>query len=150
MLGGRRDPHFGPVVSVGLGGTLVELLDDAALRLAPLGPREAAAMLTNQSGPIACRLARCGASDRDAVFDAMQRLGAFLAAYPEIAEIDVNPLFVAPAEGCVRCRRARVHREEEHDRSGSARGQGRFRSRWERRHRRTLATRWATPAPTSR
>lgn len=98
MLGARRDPHFGPVISVGLGGTLVELLDDAALRLAPIAPREAAAMLDEtKAGRLLAGVRGTPPADRAAVLEALQRLGALLAAYPAIAEIDVNPLLVAPA-----------------------------------------------------
>ena len=97
MLGGRRDPHFGPVVSVGMGGTLVELLDDAALRLAPLGRREAGAMLDEtKASRLLAGWRGAPAADRDAVLDAVQRLGLLLAAYPEIVEVDINPLLVAP------------------------------------------------------
>jgi acetyltransferase len=98
MLGGLRDPHFGPVVSVGLGGTLVELLDDAALRLAPLGAREAATMLDEtKAGRLIAGVRGAPPADRAAVLEALQRLGALLAAYPTIAEIDVNPLLVGAA-----------------------------------------------------
>ena len=97
MLGGRRDPHFGPVVSVGMGGSLVELLDDAALRLAPLGRREAGAMLDEtKASRLLAGWRGAPAADRDAVLDAVQRLGLLLAAYPEIVEVDINPLLVAP------------------------------------------------------
>jgi acyl-CoA synthetase (NDP forming) len=98
MLGGRHDEHFGAVVSVGLGGTLVELLDDAALRLAPLGPREAAAMLDEtRAGRLLSGWRGATPADRESVIEALQRLGALLDAYPEIIEIDVNPLMVAAA-----------------------------------------------------
>ena len=98
MLGGRHDEHFGAVVSVGLGGTLVELFDDAALRLAPFGPREAAAMLDEtKAGRLLAGWRGAPASDREAVLEALQRLGALLSAYPEITEIDVNPFMVGAA-----------------------------------------------------
>lgn len=114
MLGGRRDPHFGPVVSVGLGGTLVELLDDAALRLAPLGPREAADMLDEtKAARLLSGLRGAPVADRAAVLDGLQRLGALLAAYPAIAEIDVNPLLVATAGNGACAVDARVFVREE-------------------------------------
>ena len=98
MLGGRRDPHFGPVVSVGLGGTLVELLNDSALRLAPLGAYEAARMLAEtKASKLLAGWRGATPSDRAAVIDAIQRLGALLDAYPEIIEVDINPLLVGEA-----------------------------------------------------
>jgi acetate---CoA ligase (ADP-forming) len=109
MLGARRDPHFGPVVSVGLGGTLVELMDDAALRLAPIAPADARAMLAET------RVARLLGGWRDqpaldaaGAADALQRLSALVAAYPEIVEIDVNPLMVMLPERGVRAVDVRV------------------------------------------
>ena len=45
IVGARRDPHFGPVVLVGAGGILVEVLNDVQLALAPIGPQAALALL---------------------------------------------------------------------------------------------------------
>src|SRR5262249_39121623 len=50
VLGARRDPVFGPVVLLGLGGTAAEALDDVALRLAPLSSADAAAMPDQLAG----------------------------------------------------------------------------------------------------
>jgi acyl-CoA synthetase (NDP forming) len=98
MLGGRHDEHFGAVVSVGLGGTYVELMNDAALRLAPFGAREAAAMLDEtKAGRLLAGWRGAPPSDREAVIEALQRLGALLSAYPEITEVDVNPFMVGVA-----------------------------------------------------
>ncbi len=97
MLGARRDPHFGPVVSIGLGGTLVELLDDAALRLAPITRVEAEEMLgESRAGRLIAGWRGAAEGDREAVLDALQRLSQLMADHPEISEIDVNPLMVLP------------------------------------------------------
>ena len=50
VVGARLDPHFGPMVVVGLGGILVELLRDSATALAPVGEDEARAMLRRLRG----------------------------------------------------------------------------------------------------
>lgn len=109
MLGGRRDPQFGPVVSVGLGGTLVELLDDVALRLAPVDRAEAMAMLAEtRAARLLAGWRGAPLADTEAVVDAIQHLSMLLAAYPEILEIDVNPLIVLPRGQGARAVDARV------------------------------------------
>ncbi len=75
ILGGRRDPSFGQLVVVGLGGLLAEVLDDVAVRLAPGG--------------------RAGI-DRPAVIDAIVRLGRLLVDDPTILEVDANPVLSGP------------------------------------------------------
>jgi hypothetical protein len=97
MLGGRRDPTFGPLVIVGLGGILAEVLDDVAIRLAPVTPDMAGAMLDELRGAAVLDGARSRpAIDRPAVVDAIVRLGALLVADPTILEIDCNPLISGP------------------------------------------------------
>jgi acetate---CoA ligase (ADP-forming) len=109
MLGARRDPQFGPLVSVGLGGTLVELWDDAALRLAPITPAEARAMLAEtRAARLLAGWRGQPAVDAAGAADALQRLSALIAAYPAIVEIDVNPLMVMQPERGVRAVDVRV------------------------------------------
>jgi acetyltransferase len=95
ILGGRSDPAFGPLVALGAGGTWVEASDDAAVRLAPVPPLEAAAMLGELASAPAFRGAR-GAHpvDEDELSRAIVALGALIAARDDIAEIEVNPLRV--------------------------------------------------------
>ncbi|HEY7068026.1 MAG TPA: acetate--CoA ligase family protein [Chloroflexota bacterium] len=109
MLGGRRDPQFGPVVSVGLGGVQVELLDDVALRLAPLTRAEASEMLgETRAARLLAGFRNQPPADADAVIDAIARLSWLLADYPEIMEVDVNPLVVLPPGDGARAVDARV------------------------------------------
>ena len=87
IVGVRRDPVFGPVVLLGLGGDLAEHLETVAVRPAPLSEAAAAAMLDellDAAGP-----ARV---DRDGLAAAVASLGALVGAVPEIAEIEINPL----------------------------------------------------------
>jgi acetate---CoA ligase (ADP-forming) len=97
ILGARRDPVFGPLVALGAGGTDVEAADDAAVRLAPVPPREAAAMLGELAAAPAFRGARgAPAVDEDELSRAIVAIGALIAARDDIAEVEVNPLRVTP------------------------------------------------------
>jgi acyl-CoA synthetase (NDP forming) len=97
LLGGRRDPTFGPLVVVGLGGILTEILDDVAIRLAPVGDDEAAAMLDELRGAaiLAGVRGRPGI-DRPAVIAAIVALGQMLVADAAVLEVDCNPLISGP------------------------------------------------------
>ncbi|MET7476588.1 acetate--CoA ligase family protein [Streptomyces sp. NPDC005648] len=93
VLGARRDPVFGPVVLAGLGGTAAEALADVAIRLAPLSVAEASAM----PGELAARALLDGwrggpALDRAEFGRVVAALAAALAASPDTAEIEINPL----------------------------------------------------------
>ena len=89
IVGARRDPVFGPIVLVGLGGDLAEDLETVVVRPAPLSEAGAAAMLDELLGDAAGRAQRV---DRGALAAAVTALGALAAAVPELAEIEINPL----------------------------------------------------------
>ena len=97
VIGARVDPLFGPVVVVGLGGVLVEVLADTALALAPVDAAEARAMLDRLRGARLLDGFRGAPSvDRDAVARAIVAVSRFAADHAEtVAEIDVNPLIGA-------------------------------------------------------
>jgi acyl-CoA synthetase (NDP forming) len=96
MLGVIRDPVFGPIVAVGLGGILVEVLKDIAYRVAPVTPLEANDMLDELRGKKLLEGVRgMAARDREAVVDAIVRLSWFAADFAQdIAELDINPVMV--------------------------------------------------------
>jgi acyl-CoA synthetase (NDP forming) len=97
ILGGRRDPSFGPLVIGGLGGLLAEVLDDIAVRLAPVDEEGAAAMLDELRGAAVLTGVRGRPGiDRPAVIDAIVRLGRLLIDDPTIAEVDANPVISGP------------------------------------------------------
>jgi acetyltransferase len=102
ILGGRQDPQFGPVVLVGLGGIFVEIIGEAVMRVAPITEGEARQMLEELRGVQILRGARGhGASDIDAIVEALLRVSQLLVDFPEIKELDINPLRVfAVGEGC--------------------------------------------------
>ena len=97
MIGARIDPLFGPLIIVGLGGILVELLNDTALELAPITPREAKAMLHRLKGhALLSGFRGSDAVDLDALADIIVRLSEFADDQQDlIAELDVNPLICA-------------------------------------------------------
>jgi acetyltransferase len=97
ILGARRDPSFGPLVLVGLGGILAEAIDDIAIRLAPVAPTDADAMLDDLHGRrILGPLRGQPGIDRASVVDAIVRLSDLIVASPDILEIDINPLISGP------------------------------------------------------
>jgi acetyltransferase len=103
ILGGRQDPVFGPVVLIGLGGILVELLGEVAIRVAPIDRLDAEAMISSLRAAAILRGVRGQPGvDVSAVIDALLRIGQLLSDFPEIREIDVNPLLAQPAgEKCL-------------------------------------------------
>ena len=99
LVGAYRDLQFGPVVTVGLGGLFTEALGDAALRVAPVGPADALAMLGELKGAAVLAGARGRAPVAlDPVARALAALSALLEHHPRVLEAEVNPL-VATADG---------------------------------------------------
>jgi acyl-CoA synthetase (NDP forming) len=110
ILGGRQDAHFGPVVLVGLGGIFVEVFEEVALRIAPVTPKEAGEMIAQLRGaPILMGARGHKPSDINAVVEALLRLSQLLTDFPEIQEVDINPLRVFhERDGCCALD-ARIH-----------------------------------------
>jgi len=98
VVGIKRDPQIGPVLLVGMGGVLVEVLRDTALALAPVGRAEARRMLESLRGFKLLQGYRgAPAADLDAVCDTIARVSEFAADFAaEVEEIDVNPLLARP------------------------------------------------------
>ncbi|WP_037628043.1 acetate--CoA ligase family protein [Streptomyces aureus] len=98
VVGVTHDELFGPTVTVGLGGVLVEVLRDAAVRVPPFGEDQARAMLSELRGRALLDGVRGGPPvDVDALVEVVirvQRLALELG--DEIAELDINPLMVLP------------------------------------------------------
>ena len=96
ILGFRRDPQFGPVVLVGLGGILTEVLDDVAIRLAPLDLVAADSMLDDLRGTRLLGGVRGRPPiDRSAVASMLVALGQLGADRPDVLEVDLNPVIAA-------------------------------------------------------
>jgi acetyltransferase len=95
ILGARRDPAFGSLVALGAGGTAAEALDDVSVRLAPLGPAEAATMLRELASTQAFLGSRGEpAVNEDELATAIVAFGDLIAGRDDIAEIEINPLRV--------------------------------------------------------
>ncbi len=94
MVGARVDPLFGPMVVVGMGGILVELLKDTVASLAPVTPEAAHGLLRRLRGYRLLQGFRGSApADVDALADAISRISLLIHSERDrIAEIDVNPL----------------------------------------------------------
>jgi acyl-CoA synthetase (NDP forming) len=98
ILGIHRDPVFGPVAMVGLGGVFVEILKDVAFRRCPFDAAAAEQMIRALRGfPLLDGARGRPRADVPALADALARLSAFAAAHPEAASVDINPVFVQKA-----------------------------------------------------
>lgn len=122
LIGMNRDPQFGPLVTFGLGGIYVEILKDVAFRLAPFSRLEAQTML----GEIRARALLDGFRgqqpvDKEAIIDALLRIGQMVIDFPEIAELDINPFVVyEQGRGGVALDMRLVLRPDEHPHAGGS------------------------------
>lgn len=94
IIGMSKDATFGPVLMFGLGGVLVEILKDVAFRIVPLQPRDAAEMIRDIKGlPLLQGYRGAPAADLAALEHILLTLSDFVAAAPQIKEIDLNPIY---------------------------------------------------------
>ncbi|MGN6278806.1 MAG: bifunctional acetate--CoA ligase family protein/GNAT family N-acetyltransferase [Sphingomonas sp.] len=97
LVGMARDPTFGPYLVVGAGGTAVELLRDRAIGLPPLDAVLARDMIdATRIGRLLAAYRGVPAANVDAVIATLEALSTLVADFPEIAELDINPLVVDP------------------------------------------------------
>jgi acyl-CoA synthetase (NDP forming) len=103
ILGMVRDPQFGPMIMVGLGGIYVEAFKDIVFRLAPLTPWDAGRMLRELKAYALLGGVRGEKpADVDAIEDVLLRLSRMALDHPTLSEMDINPLMVYNAgDGCV-------------------------------------------------
>jgi acetyl coenzyme A synthetase (ADP forming)-like protein len=96
-----RDPAFGPLVMFGLGGVLVEVLRDVVFRVAPIRRVDARDMLAGIRGaPMLDAIRGSPPADRRALEDVLLRVSRLATDFPDIEEIDINPL-LATGEGAI-------------------------------------------------
>jgi acetate---CoA ligase (ADP-forming) len=101
LVGAVQDPVFGPLVALGPGGTLAELIGAASFRLAPLTDADADELV--QTGKVARLLGGfrgAPAADTAAVTELLARIGQLVDDVPELVELDLNPVIAGP-DGCV-------------------------------------------------
>jgi ATP-grasp domain len=97
IVGARRDPQFGPLVLVGSGGILAEVLDDVAVRLAPVTAHDAREMLDElRAARLLSGVRGRRAVNRDAVASLIVALGHAIEGNPAWREVDLNPVIAGP------------------------------------------------------
>ncbi|HIP90855.1 MAG TPA: CoA-binding protein [Methanothermococcus okinawensis] len=104
ILGGKRDKVFGPVIMVGLGGVFVEVIKDVSFAIHPVTREYALDVLKElKSYKVLEGIRGHPRRDINFVVDTMIKLNVIMELYPEIREIDINPLFVREEGkgGCV-------------------------------------------------
>jgi acetate---CoA ligase (ADP-forming) len=97
LVGVQYDPTFGPILMVGMGGTLVELLRDVSVRIHPLTDVDVEEMLTGlRAYPLLEGYRGSEPVDVDALKALLFRMSALVENVPEVDEVDLNPVFVRP------------------------------------------------------
>ncbi|HEY3609295.1 MAG TPA: acetate--CoA ligase family protein [Pseudonocardiaceae bacterium] len=101
IVGAVTDPTFGKIMAFGLGGVLVEVLRDVTFRLAPTSVDEALGMLDGIGAAQVLRGVRGSEPvDRDALAEVIRRVSDLVTDFPELSEVDLNPV-LATASGAV-------------------------------------------------
>ena len=99
IIGIKKDPVFGTVMLVGMGGTTAELFKDNRLEFPPLNERLARQMLESlQIYPLLEGYRGASGKNIDKLVEVLIRMSYLAADYPEIKELDINPLIVTPED----------------------------------------------------
>jgi hypothetical protein len=98
IVGARRDPQFGPVLMFGLGGIYAEAIRDVSFRLVPLTGRDAREMIEELHAYEALRKPRVGTVDLPCIEDFLLQASRLIEKHKAIAEMDLNPVFVAAGD----------------------------------------------------
>jgi len=103
IVGGVRDPQFGPLMMFGLGGIYVNFLRDVSYRLGPLSMSEARGMIEETKAYTLLRGVRGELpSDIESVMDVLLKVSQIMNRFREVSEMEINPLFVyGEKEGCL-------------------------------------------------
>jgi hypothetical protein len=109
LIGMTEDPNFGPLIVFGMGGVLVELLDDVAFRIHPLTDAEARSMILSiRTSRLLQGYRNLPLGDLVALEEALLRVSALINLVPEMVELDLNPVKVLPPGEGVRPVDARI------------------------------------------
>jgi acetate---CoA ligase (ADP-forming) len=101
VVGVTHDPSFGPLLMAGFGGTLVELLQDVSVRITPVTDVDVDEMLRSlRAYELLTGYRGSPATDIESLKDLLYRVNAMVEDHPEVAELDLNPVFVSP-EGTI-------------------------------------------------
>ncbi|MEM1561745.1 MAG: acetate--CoA ligase family protein [Candidatus Bathyarchaeia archaeon] len=103
IVGAVRDPQFGPLIMFGLGGIYVDFFKDVSYRLCPLTKAEASRMIEETKTYVLLRGVRGEPpSDINSIIDVMLKVSQIMMQFEDIAELEINPLFVYESgEGCL-------------------------------------------------
>ncbi|MFZ5631488.1 MAG: acetate--CoA ligase family protein [Bacillota bacterium] len=97
LVGISRDPVFGPVLTFGLGGIWVEVMKDVSLRVLPVSQNDIREMIGEiKAYPLLAGARGQPPADLPAMVNAIARVARLAADWPEMAELDINPLMVMP------------------------------------------------------
>ncbi|HLB25175.1 MAG TPA: acetate--CoA ligase family protein, partial [Nitrospirota bacterium] len=95
IVGMSKDPQFGPLLMFGMGGIYVEALGDVSFRVAPIGGTDAEEMLREiKTYSLLRGLRGEKPSDMPALKECILRLSQLVTDFPEVVEMDINPLLV--------------------------------------------------------
>jgi acetyl-CoA synthetase (ADP-forming) len=95
IVGMTTDAQFGPALMFGIGGILVELLEDVSFRIAPITEYDAKEMIHEIKGfPILDGYRGKPKADIDAIVDTLLKISDLVIKHPEINEMDLNPVFI--------------------------------------------------------
>jgi acetyltransferase len=93
IIGTKIDDQFGPVIMFGLGGIMVEVLRDVVFRVLPISRNAARKMVTEiKTAPLLKGVRGQPPVDREAIIDLLLTVSEIIEAYPEIREMDLNPV----------------------------------------------------------
>ncbi|PKL63642.1 MAG: CoA-binding protein [Methanomicrobiales archaeon HGW-Methanomicrobiales-3] len=102
LIGGRVDSTFGKIITVGMGGTLVELIRDVSIRVLPVERDDIEAMLAELRGSRLIEGYRNEpARDRETLITLIEAITRFFVARNDIVEFDINPVFLYEKGACV-------------------------------------------------
>jgi len=100
IVGMKRDPHFGPLLMFGMGGIYVEVFKDVSFRIAPVSRGDALEMIKSVKAYKILRGVRGEKmSDIESIVDVLLRISQLSLDFPDILEMDVNPIMVFE-KGC--------------------------------------------------
>ncbi len=101
LIGGKRDPTFGPVLTFGIGGVMVELLKDVAMRILPASEAKLKGMIRDIQGyPLLTGYRGRAPMDIAALEDALISASRLFLEEPDIVEFDINPFILYEDRGC--------------------------------------------------
>lgn len=110
MVGVVRDPVFGPAISVGLGGTMVEILKDNAIALPPLNAYMVEQMIAKtKAAKYLGAFRQLPPANKQALIDVLLSISTMVSELPEILELDINPLIVDEQQAIAVDARIKVH-----------------------------------------